>query len=214
MKRLVPGVVAALLAACGGEAPVEETAALQPLEPGSTWTYQTTDPDGSDAEEKTTTVVGTEDVEGAPASILETRRGDIVSRVWLSEISGVVLRVREDKEEGGVLVERRRFVPGSVRTPARLEGLRVGDELPGANAEELGDGAGSLLMRRDVELTWVVEAIDDAVQVPAGSFRAVRLRKVGGDGTEGKLVWYAPGVGKVKEQGGKHEVLASFRIGG
>ena len=59
--------------------------------------------------------------------------------------------------------------------------------------------------------TWRVVALDEMVTVPAGTFSAVVIEKVGGTST--KRYWFARGVGKVKEQSGTQlEELKSYML--
>ncbi len=58
---------------------------------------------------------------------------------------------------------------------------------------------------------WVVEAMDETVTVPAGTFACMRIRRnVDGDSTAGKVYWFAAGVGKVLERGGQTEELVAY----
>jgi hypothetical protein len=46
--------------------------------------------------------------------------------------------------------------------------------------------------------------------VPAGTYRAIRIHRVGEeDGQAEKRYWFAPGVGKLREEGSQLEVLAA-----
>lgn len=217
------GIAALLLAAwgCGGGAgPGQQgdgaALPLQPFTVGTSWTYQTSRGDGTEVSEKTATVIALEDVDGVEAAVIETRRGQKVSQVWLGEVDGRILRLREETREPGQIPELRRFEPGSLRTPATMEGLRVGQTLPSSYVEVVLDDAGTELARIDRQPAWSVEALDDQVETPAGTFGAIRLLRLGdeADGALEKRVWYAPGVGKVKEQGNRIELLKSYRSGG
>jgi hypothetical protein len=218
MSGNVRGALALALAAagCGGGTGTANGALSEPLQPlvqGASWTYRTSAADGSNVEEKVSTVTGFEDVGGVQAAVVETRHTGKVSRVWLAEVDGRILRLREETVETNKPPERRRFEPGSLRTPATAEGLKVGQTLPSNYAEIVLDANDAELSRTERAPVWTVEALDDEVDTPAGRFGAVRLRRSGSesDGSADKRVWYAPGVGKVKEQGAKLEVLASYR---
>jgi hypothetical protein len=59
--------------------------------------------------------------------------------------------------------------------------------------------------------TWRVVAVDEMVNVPAGTFSAVLIEKVGGTST--KRYWFARGVGKVKERSGAQlEELVNYTL--
>jgi hypothetical protein len=58
---------------------------------------------------------------------------------------------------------------------------------------------------------WKVVAIGEMVTVPAGTFSAVVIEKVGGTST--KRYWFARGVGKVREQSGSQiEELTGYMV--
>jgi len=57
---------------------------------------------------------------------------------------------------------------------------------------------------------WFVDAIE-SVTVPAGTFEAVKLRKVSATSAM-KTYWYVPNVGKVKETGGQTEELTEYHV--
>lgn len=203
--------LALVWAACG---PADDlNRPLQPLEVGSSWSYETSDLDGSDAEVKTVKVLRREQVRGIEAVVLESTRGTEVTRVWLAEVDGKIVRLREENSDGATLLDLRDFLPGSLRTPAKLAGLQVGDEIPMPYEEQSIASDGTVLgsVRRTPSM--VVEDVDDVVKTPAGEFRCLRLRKLGDDGSDGKQIWYAPGVGKVQEKGGRLEKLKRYDVG-
>jgi hypothetical protein len=57
---------------------------------------------------------------------------------------------------------------------------------------------------------WTVLSESEMITVPAGTFDAVVLQKVGG--TSSKMYWYVRGLGKVKETGGQTEELTSWTV--
>jgi hypothetical protein len=62
-------------------------------------------------------------------------------------------------------------------------------------------------------IDWTVEAIDESVTVPAGTFTCIRVRHTGTIvGQSDKQFWFALGVGKVRELGGQLEELTSYSI--
>ncbi|MDB4976623.1 MAG: hypothetical protein JWN48_4964 [Myxococcaceae bacterium] len=58
--------------------------------------------------------------------------------------------------------------------------------------------------------TWSVDAVEQSVTVPAGTFKAIVFIK--GGGSNQKTYWYTPGVGKIKEAGGQTEELVSYTL--
>lgn len=220
MKRWLAAMAVGLaVAACGGSAAVDDGGgggspanALQPLEVGTRWTYETSDAAGGDRQIKEVSVLRNETVGDLETTVLESRRGNSRTLVWLAEIEGRVVRVREESWEGETRMARRGFAPGSLRTPAAIEAVRVGDQFDGDYVEQVLADDDSVRGARQRVVSYVVEAVDDRVRTPAGEFGALRLRKLGDDGGEGKLTWYAPGVGKVREEGGRVEVLQSYSL--
>ena len=66
-----------------------------------------------------------------------------------------------------------------------------------------------------LKVTWTVEAIDEMVTVPAGTFPCLRVHRVepasAVDSTGGDNVfWFARGVGKVKETGPVYHELLGY----
>jgi len=67
-----------------------------------------------------------------------------------------------------------------------------------------------------VTVTWTVEAINESLTVPAGTFSCLKVHRVetpspvdttGGD----NVYWFARGIGKVKETGPElHELLGYY----
>jgi hypothetical protein len=228
VKRWIASTLApALLAACelapiedsrqdpgGSRPPVDAARQLQPLALGTTWTYETHKADGSDRTRKEVAVVDVEEVDGISAAVVESVRGESRTRVWLAVVDDRVVRLREEKWTGGALVDRRVFSPGSLRTPVEVGSLRVGEVLDGAYVEKALGPDDRVIAERSRTPSYRVEAIGEEVVTPAGTFFALKLRKLGDDGDDGdgKLVWYAPGVGKVREEGGRIEVLQSYSL--
>lgn len=215
MKRLVIMAVMAVLVGCGGGATDEDqqggkSTALQPLEVGARWTYETSDAGGGDRAVKSVEVIRTEMLGETETAVVESRRGNGRTLVWLAEMDGRIVRLREESWEGETRMDRRGFAPGSLRTPASVGALRVGQELDGNYVEQVLADDDRVMGSRQRVATYRVEAVDEKIATPAGEFWSVRLRKLGDDGGEGKLTWYAPGVGKVREEGGRIEVLQSF----
>mgnify|MGYP001275466384 CR=1 FL=1 len=187
--------------------PAPGALALQPLEVGTTWSYETSRADGSEREVKEVAVIATEVIDGREAAVVESVRGKNRTGVWLAGVDGRVLRLREELWQHGTLVDRRGFSPGSLRTPATAESLREGAILDGSYVEKALASDDRVIAERQRTPSYEVEAVAEEVTTPAGTFFAVRLRKLGDDGEDGKRIWYAPGVGKVREEGGRIEVL-------
>lgn len=62
--------------------------------------------------------------------------------------------------------------------------------------------------------SWSIRSDAEEVTVPAGTFRAVVVVRHAEDPADDKTYWFANGVGKVKESGGKTEELVDCGVGG
>ena len=109
------------------------------------------------------------------------------------------------------------MVPSQMRldeTPAHLaagvtwqEPITITQTLP----------AGGAPITAQVTVTWTVDAVNESVTVPAGTFSCLRVHRVeppstvdttGGD----NVFWFARGVGKVKETGPELHELLGYNI--
>jgi hypothetical protein len=208
MRRLV--LIVALLAACGTEDPDDGMAeSIFPLAVGNQWVFRVQDEDG-DLPMKTQTITST-----APdgAFRFETVRGDGGDRVTYSvqkiDDEGRLIRLSERSTKLGIDTERITFVPYDIRVDT--DSYQLGHEYEQTYLEDHDPSDGV----RDVmkSQTFVVEAIDETVTVPAGTFRTIKIRRTTVDGPA-KTYWYAKGVGKVMEVGGQNEQLASYQVEG
>lgn len=227
MKHLVRTMFACLaLSACGSDpaseggsndAAVTETSGpLLPFKQGNTWTYKITG-DG-EVTQKVTTIGAAEAVGGtgphatATAFKVVTKKGASDQTIsWQAVEGDRVVRFREQAfhESTGELEGEEYWDPaklhidGSAQHTAQdaswLESYQE-TKLPVGEAE-------STETARD---RWMVDAIDQVITVPAGTFKAIVFIKAGGSTL--KTYWYVPGVGKVKETGGQTEELVSYKV--
>lgn len=201
MKRLLPLTI--LLVACGTEDPNPPGGgkSLFPVAVGNRWEYRIQDSSGG-LSEKTQTVTGT----AAAGFRFHTVRGDreTLSVQRIDEEERLV-RVEEEGRRLGVVFEQIQFEPNAVRLD--LDDTSLGTEYSQTFTERHLDGGADVTKTQ----TWIVEAVDEPVTVPGGTFRALRLRRTTEGGPE-KTYWYAPGVGKVKEVGGQLEELTSWEV--
>ena len=105
-------------------------------------------------------------------------------------------------------------MPGKLRIDESH--LEVGAVYEQTYTQETIDMETDMTMEISKTETWTVEAIDEVVEVPAGTFTTLRLHRTGettnGVGAE-KRYWFARGVGKVKEEGeGQTEELHSYSL--
>ena len=121
---------------------------------------------------------------------------------------GRLIRVREYSTLDGLPYERIVFEPSDIRvdtdtyelgtqyTQTYLENHDERDENPDVQKTQ----------------TFTVEAVDEPVTVPAGTFRAIKIRRTTDDNGPSKMYWYVPGIGKIKELGGQLEDLTTHQV--
>jgi len=195
---------------------IETSGPLLPFKQGNTWTYKVTG-DG-EVSEKVTTIGATEAVGGtgphaaATAFKVVTKKGVSDQTIsWQAVEGDRVVRYREQAFHAGSgeLEEEEHWDPAKLHidgsaahTVAKASWLEDYQEtkLPVGKAP-------STETARD---RWTVDAIDQVITVPAGTFRAIVFIKAGGSTL--KTYWYVPGVGKVKETGGQTEELVSYKV--
>jgi len=187
-----------------------------PLDTGRSWTYRVTTSNGTQT--KTQAVGPLEDVGGAKAGTLAyrvttTKTGGMVVS-WQADTGTAIVRHREQDLAGAGQTDEL-YWPHHTRLdedPAHLA--------PGATwSEAFSEVALDLATMQSLTVakteTWTVEAVDEAVSVPAGDFCALRAQRTSSLGSS-KTYWFARGVGKVKEQtsAGDKEELVSFTPSG
>jgi hypothetical protein len=212
---------------CGDDGPSDggmtvqcDTPAAQrylPLAIGTRWTYDTSDT-GAPNVVKTQTVEGLEDVGdrkvGTTAYRLRTTKagdGDVVS--WHEDRCTAILRHREQSfDANGVLLSDQFYVPSKLRLDETAAHLVVGATWTTEFTEvEVDPVEGTHTVSKSE--TWKVDAVDETLTVPAGTFTCLRVRKVT-SGDADKTFWFALGIGKIKEQGEQIEALTSYTLGG
>ncbi|MET0283697.1 MAG: hypothetical protein ABW352_04485, partial [Polyangiales bacterium] len=212
------------LVACGDDEPSrqidsgvqETTGALLPFAEGNSWTYQVTG-DGEQST-KVTTVGALETVGGSGPNaskqafrVVTSKGEDDQTISWQNVEGDRVVRYREQSfhaKTGGLEAEEH-WVPHKLHIDASAEHVARGASWLEEYEEtklEAGE-ADDTQTRRD---PWTVDAVDQQVTVPAGTFRAIVFTKSGGSNQ--KVYWYVPGVGKVKETGGQTEELVSYQV--
>lgn len=202
-------------ASAEGAAQQTASRSLLPLKEGNSWTYKVTE-DGEEGS-KVVTIGALETVGGSgPSKALKANKsvteknggGKTIS--WQAEVDGRVVRYREQSiKKSGALSEEVHWAPPSLRVDGNAARLKAGASWTETYQETTTED-GESVTRSETE-TWTVEGVDVEVKVPAGTFRAVQLKKESLTGTP-KTFWYAPGVGKVKETGGQTEELASYKL--
>ncbi|MBI4819762.1 MAG: hypothetical protein HY791_26040 [Deltaproteobacteria bacterium] len=208
-----PSLILALLLSCGSEPPPTppDPASLFPVAVGNRWEYRVAEP-GKLEQTKTQSVTRTATSSAGDGFLFETVNGPNRT-VSIQRLDGArLVRVSEESFANGALVERIHFEPPALRVDTHTP--KLGDTYSTTHDEILVDGDGDPIgPRLHKSTTFLVEAIDESVTVPAGTFSTVRIRRtvVGGSA---KTYWFAEGVGKVKEVGGQTESLVSYDVDG
>ena len=214
------GAVAAGASGAGagtaGSLAAHSDGSLFPIKTGNSWTFRTTK--GTETGEKTQTVgelqkVGGEGpMSGVMAYLMVTTKGDGMDKTesWQAEVEGRIVRYRERSYAAtdGQLELEEYWDPYKLRIDGKQ--LTVG----AAYTEEYSETklmAGAAPVTAVSSDAWRVVAVNEMVTVPAGTFSAVVIEKVGGTST--KRYWFARGVGKVKEQSGAQlEELMRYKL--
>ena len=216
MNRVLSMVVlSAALAACGEGTtpPPAADAGVTPLIPvaiGHAWTYRVTSDTGV-VSQKVQTVTGTAASGAAAGFRFETKKGTARETVSVQAlVDGVLRRYEELSYKDGVLTERVRYTPYMVRIDANQ--VTAGATYTTNHTKEILDSGGNVTLSTAVENRFEIEAASELVEVPAGRFSAVRVRRVDLSDGSVKTYWYVAGLGKVKETGGQTEELISVQL--
>jgi hypothetical protein len=219
-----------LLAACGNEqvatAPDASTAECTtpaserylPLAVGTRWTYRVTPADGTAAVDKTNTVEAFEDVgdrkAGTMAFRTRTEKTDGITVAWQVDGCTSIARHRERSYDlSEALLSDQFYVPEKVRIDESPAHLVEGASWVTSYVKLEVDPVSSAVTTKDKSDVWTVESLADEVTVPAGTFTALRVHRIGEeDGQAEKRYWFVRGVGKVKEVGKQTEELASYEL--
>lgn len=213
-RSAAPLLGLALLAlACGGDPPIvppdDGPKPLIPLAVGHRWTYRVTSSSGV-ASSKIQTVTGTRAVGALTGYRVETSRDQDQGTHSVQVIEdGVLERVSEETIDAGVVKSRYLFEPFGVRIDSRR--TTAGDAYQDRHEKRKVDDGGAVLETEVKVHDFTVEAARELVDVPAGTFECVRVKRTEGDGSF-KVYWYAPGIGKVKEVGGQTEELSRVEL--
>lgn len=231
MKRWWTGWVAvALLGACGppiekdpepippecapGECdpPPVQNQSLWPMTVGSTWTYEIDDPLHGRWVKKVRvdskgTIPGT-DREGV---LFISEQPHLVERSWQLEEEGLAKRaVEEDRDPAGTLKRQTRWAPLTIKalTLPQAAGwesrVHVIETIQEANGET---------KEKDKVFVWKVVEVDVPVTLGGNGYKAIKvLREREDKSGHERLYWLVPGIGKVREEGERTEVLTGFTI--
>lgn len=192
-----------------------KTPTLLPWAEGNSWTYRVTG-DGEQST-KVTTVGALEPIGVGPnaqklAHKVITRKGAMDETISWQAVEGErVLRYREQSfsKATGALQLDEHWQPGKLRVDWSAAHTAAGASWVETYSETKlpVDDVASTATATD---TWMVDAVNQPVTVPAGTFTAIVLIKAGEASL--KTYWFVPGVGKVKETGGQTEELVSYQV--
>lgn len=197
------------------------SAGFLPLKTGVKWTYSVRDVTGGGVEMKETTVeelMAVPMVPGQMAYKVRTRKGGSLADETVSwqqrTASGQIARYQEQAYKPGVGGGPLTAGLSEWWDPYKLRidetRLRRGD-IWTVTYKEFARDNGVDSTPRDRNERWEVLAVNDPITVPAGTYKALKLRRVGTDqnATSDKQYWFACGVGKVRESGagGRFEEL-------
>lgn len=177
-----------------------------PLAEGTSWTFRITDKSDGTIAVKTQTVGALEDVGGGKAGtqahrLTTTKTGGMVVS-WQAETGDAIVRHREQDMAGGTMTDET-YDPYKLRVDESAAHTALDatwDEVYDEISTPLGGGTPVTTPKTE---TWTVEGVDEEVTVPAGTFCALRVRKVSMADVAGsdKTYWFVRGIGKVKEEG-------------
>jgi hypothetical protein len=182
-----------------------------PFVEGASWTFRVT-PLGAPSEEKTQTVMGLEAVPGKTGVIayrVRTEKIDGVTTSWQEDLGTRLVRHREQSFDiAGTMTTDEIYEPFKLRLDESAGHTAMGASWMEIYTETINGGAP--ISRSE---TWTVEAVAEAVTVPAGTFDCLRVRRMGTElGQADKIFWFARGVGKIKEEGDQVEELMDHSL--
>ena len=217
------------------------TGPFLPLTIGNRWTYQVTDTDGT-ISSKTQSVVAEEAVGGVGPFANEMAfrlvtgskpadpNGDRSWQAWVAVDGGGMrlVRYREQSVDGkdGFVKNEQYWDPPRLRVEDTAMHVAAGgnwrepDYTEYATDTDRDDAGvsfipdGGMKTKVGIQDVWMVVSPSQSVTVPAGTFNALVLRRVGNGGSSIKNFWFARGVGKIREteDGQPTEELSSYLL--
>jgi hypothetical protein len=135
----------------------------------------------------------------------KTLNGSTVN--WQQDTGTSIIRHREQfLDAAGAITSDHVFSPGKLR----LDESPAHTVLHATWTETYTDMA---VAAAAVTVTWTVEAVDEMVTVPAGTFKCLRVHSVEkGGAAYDSTFWFARNVGKVKESGTEERQLVRYSI--
>ncbi len=200
----------------GGNVGTPGTGPYQPLAVGATWSYHVDDQGVT--YDKSSSVETQEDLGGAKAGISGFKVRETVKEAiqltWYQVVdTGVVRHHDQMQDQSGQMLSDEWYDPYLLRTDETTDHLQAGAtwSVTYNNTKTTTTKPTATVAHTE---TWTVEAIDDAVTVPAGSFTALKVTR--SDPSDGSLKtqWFVRGIGKVREQtgAGHNEELTGYQV--
>jgi hypothetical protein len=182
-----------------------------PLSVGAAWTWNGYDTLSGASGPTDSHVEALETLTGAKAgkSAFRVRSATLVGSTvnWQEDTGTAVVRHREQFfDAGGLLKSDHLFTPNKLR----LDESAARTALNASWVETYTDVANA---STTITVAWTVEAVDEMVTVPAGTFSCLRVHAVqAGGAAYDSTFWFARNVGKVKEAGTEVRQLVGYRI--
>jgi hypothetical protein len=198
-----------------GVCPTRADGALLPFAAGNTWNYRVNDT--GVVTNKTNTVMPQEIIGGTGphkdemAFKVVTAKGVMDQTISYQIPDGdKVIRLRELSFSASTGEEEldEHWDPHKLHIDGSAEHTVAGAQWL-EDYQETKTPVGGTSTTAEARDLWSVKSECESVTVPAGTFQAVKIQKVGGSG---KMYWYAWGVGKLKETGGQLEELTSYSL--
>ena len=141
-----------------------------------------------------------------------TLRGSTVN--WQQDTGTSIVRHREQfLDTSGAVTSDHLFSPSKLRldeSPARIVAGATWTETYTDNVTSTTAGTSPV---QSVSVAWSVEAVDEMVTVPAGTFSCLRVHAVEtGGAAYDSTFWFSRNIGKVKESGTEIRNLTGYSI--
>lgn len=215
--------LACLLAACGGGDDGDDvvdcgfaSTRYLPYEVGFQWEYRVSDPVSGVVETKTQWIDSevTFPGDGQPALLQVTDKSPGVTRNYTRILGEAVIRLQQEDVTALDVVERITvYDPYAIRIDEAAERIAEGATFEESFTEIEYDGAMVEQRRQLATENWEVVSVAEECSAPIGTLTCLHLRRVRmGALTTQKDFWFAPGIGKIREEGGQVEQLVSCGI--
>ncbi|MFC1610864.1 hypothetical protein ACFL6C_07890, partial [Myxococcota bacterium] len=211
---IICNTILIILTGCGDDPAGQAGSPFLPVATGNQWVFeQITKADGLLDGVVTKEVTETEIYQGQNSFVRVTNQTNspVTKRSnWLIKGEKILRLEQQSLNTSGTLIHARGYDPGFLRFSHAL--TEAGVTLKEEHVRSEYDATGALESQTGKTYTWTVEAVDEEVTVPAGTFTCVRVTRIDSDVGE-KTYWYARNVGKVKESDAeKEELLREYTI--